>query len=224
MYSPPRHGFPMRALEAHTRPRGDYNDENTRADRLPLQALGGRCGQEDDSAECMHPCTKRGPFFEAADIPDDACQDGKLANRTVADRKRLAAREEPFVMAWGFWRPHPCPSPRRRNSGTSTTGRRPPSPATAMPRRPRRQDRPLPLHRVGNRRADALRPQDGPRREHQHHHGPEDGGHRGRTTGNAEGGMMNGEYRTHGIRDRCAIGPATGMRSLRNHSEDQMIG
>lgn len=70
--------------------------------------------QEDDSAKYLNPRTKRGPFSEAADVPDDAYQDGKVANRTIADLQRLADREEPFFLACGFWRPHlPFNAPKK---------------------------------------------------------------------------------------------------------------
>jgi len=73
-----------------------------------------RLWQEDDSARYLHPGTKRGPYFEAADVPDEAYQDGKVAARTVEDLRRLADRAAPFFLACGFWRPHlPFNAPKR---------------------------------------------------------------------------------------------------------------
>jgi iduronate 2-sulfatase len=48
----------------------------------------------------------RGPAYEAADVPDDAYGDGKLAEKAVQDLRRLAARPEPFFLAVGFFKPH----------------------------------------------------------------------------------------------------------------------
>ncbi len=54
--------------------------------------------------------TKRGralgPPTEAADVPDDAYANGRLAERAVADLARLAAKDEPFLLAVGFYKPH----------------------------------------------------------------------------------------------------------------------
>lgn len=56
----------------------------------------------------------RGPWYEAADVPDDAYEDGKVAAKTVADLRRLAAQERPFFLACGFSRPHlPFNAPRK---------------------------------------------------------------------------------------------------------------
>ena len=48
----------------------------------------------------------RGPPYEAAEVPDEAYADGVLANRAVADLKRLSKRDEPFFLAVGFFKPH----------------------------------------------------------------------------------------------------------------------
>jgi len=54
--------------------------------------------------------TKRGralgPPTEAADVPDNAYADGRLADRAVADLARLAEKDEPFFLAVGFFKPH----------------------------------------------------------------------------------------------------------------------
>jgi choline-sulfatase len=47
-----------------------------------------------------------GPPTEAADVPDDAYADGRLAGRAVADLRRLAGKDEPFFLAVGFYKPH----------------------------------------------------------------------------------------------------------------------
>lgn len=49
---------------------------------------------------------KRGPAWESADVADDAYADGVIANRAIADLRRLKDREEPFFLAVGFLKPH----------------------------------------------------------------------------------------------------------------------
>ena len=57
---------------------------------------------------------KRGPYWEAADVPDNAHQDGKVADKTIKDLKRLKATGKPFFLACGFWRPHlPFNAPKK---------------------------------------------------------------------------------------------------------------
>ncbi|MEZ6046473.1 MAG: sulfatase [Planctomycetaceae bacterium] len=56
----------------------------------------------------------RGPAWEAADVPDDAYIDGKLANRAIKDLQRLSKQQEPFYLAVGFYKPHlPFNAPRK---------------------------------------------------------------------------------------------------------------
>ncbi|MDP7061324.1 MAG: sulfatase-like hydrolase/transferase [Planctomycetota bacterium] len=70
--------------------------------------------QSEDSAAFLHPKSQRGPYFEAADVPDQAYQDGQVADKTIADLKRLKDSGEPFFLACGFWRPHlPFNAPQR---------------------------------------------------------------------------------------------------------------
>lgn len=49
---------------------------------------------------------KRGPAWESADVPDNAYADGVLAERAIADLGRLKAKDEPFFLAVGFFKPH----------------------------------------------------------------------------------------------------------------------
>jgi len=70
--------------------------------------------QDDRSAESINARTKRGPYFEAAHVPDNAYQDGKVADKTMDDLKRLKDSEKPFFLACGFWRPHlPFNAPKK---------------------------------------------------------------------------------------------------------------
>lgn len=68
----------------------------------------------DASGRTIDPKTMRGPFCEAAEVPDSAYDDGKGALRTVADLKRLREAGKPFFLACGFWRPHlPFNAPKK---------------------------------------------------------------------------------------------------------------
>ena len=49
---------------------------------------------------------KRGPAWESADVPDNDYADGVLAERAIADLRRLKAKDEPFFLAVGFFKPH----------------------------------------------------------------------------------------------------------------------
>lgn len=55
-----------------------------------------------DAAERMI----KGPAWECMDVADNAYPDGMLADKTIADIRRLNKKEEPFFMAVGFWKPH----------------------------------------------------------------------------------------------------------------------
>jgi iduronate 2-sulfatase len=49
---------------------------------------------------------KRGRIFESPDVPDNAYRDGKIAEKTIRDLKRLKASGKPFFLACGFYKPH----------------------------------------------------------------------------------------------------------------------
>lgn len=49
---------------------------------------------------------KRGPAYESADVADEAYADGVLANRAIADLRRLKSKNHPFFLAVGFFKPH----------------------------------------------------------------------------------------------------------------------
>ncbi|MCK4921195.1 MAG: sulfatase [Bacteroidales bacterium] len=46
------------------------------------------------------------PPFERVDVPDNAYKDGKTADKTIADLKRLSKTGQPFFLAAGFLKPH----------------------------------------------------------------------------------------------------------------------
>lgn len=62
----------------------------------------------------VNPKTGRGPYWEAADVPDEAYEDGRVAAKTIEDLRRLKAKNQPFFLACGFSRPHlPFNAPKR---------------------------------------------------------------------------------------------------------------
>ncbi len=48
----------------------------------------------------------RGPVLERPDVPDQAYSDGQIAEKTIADLKRLATTGRPFFLGCGFFKPH----------------------------------------------------------------------------------------------------------------------
>lgn len=70
--------------------------------------------QNGESKHSIHPKTGRGPFCESADVPDTAYDDGRVAQQTIADLRRLKEKKEPFFLACGFWKPHlPFNAPKK---------------------------------------------------------------------------------------------------------------
>ena len=54
------------------------------------------------------------PITESADVSDDAYVDGQVAREAVAELRRLAAGEKPFLLAVGFTKPHiPFTAPQK---------------------------------------------------------------------------------------------------------------
>ncbi len=47
-----------------------------------------------------------GPFYEIADVPDEAYIDGEICDKTIKDLHRLKDSDKPFFLACGFVRPH----------------------------------------------------------------------------------------------------------------------
>lgn len=70
----------------------------------------------DGEEEGGKPAAKnmRGPAFEAADVPDDTFQDGKVAQFAIGRLREFRAKSEPFFLAVGFIKPHlPFVAPKR---------------------------------------------------------------------------------------------------------------
>lgn len=61
-----------------------------------------------NSGNYLKPFGKKevGPFYESADVADEAYHDGQVCIKTIDDIKRLAKSDKPFFLACGFWRPH----------------------------------------------------------------------------------------------------------------------
>ena len=73
-----------------------------------------RLWQNPESAKYINPRTGRGPYCEWAEVPDDAYEDGVLAEKAVKELERLARDKSPFFLACGFWKPHlPLNSPKK---------------------------------------------------------------------------------------------------------------
>lgn len=49
---------------------------------------------------------ENGPSYEMAEVEDDAYFDGKIAQKTIDDLKKLAKKNQPFFLATGFLKPH----------------------------------------------------------------------------------------------------------------------
>ena len=49
---------------------------------------------------------KNGPWYETADVPDEAYPDGKVKQKALQALTRLSAEQQPFFMSVGFIRPH----------------------------------------------------------------------------------------------------------------------
>jgi len=66
----------------------------------------------DNHMDFFDPATKKfmkgktGPFFEAADVPDEKYVDGQTCAKSLKDLRRLAKMDKPFFLGIGFIRPH----------------------------------------------------------------------------------------------------------------------
>jgi iduronate 2-sulfatase len=76
------------------------------------RAHSGQRGPVDLDARPVS--AKRGPPFQAVDVPDNALHDGELADMAVAALRGLKIKSQPFFLAVGFIRPHlPFVAPRK---------------------------------------------------------------------------------------------------------------
>jgi arylsulfatase A-like enzyme len=85
-------------------------DENWR----PHQANSWRDYQDPQNIQLDNSDTTRGPAYENLDIHDTAYFDGKIAQKAIADLKKLKQQDKPFFLAVGFLKPHlPFNAPRK---------------------------------------------------------------------------------------------------------------
>ena len=85
-------------------------DENWR----PEQANSWRDYQHQENIALDNSDTTRGPAYENLEIADTAYFDGKIANKAIADLKKLKQQDKPFFLAVGFLKPHlPFNAPRK---------------------------------------------------------------------------------------------------------------
>jgi arylsulfatase A-like enzyme len=67
---------------------------------------GGHAASHDPETMKHLSQRKRGRIYESPDVPDNAYGDGVVAEKTIADLKRLKDAGKPFFLACGFVRPH----------------------------------------------------------------------------------------------------------------------
>jgi iduronate 2-sulfatase len=67
---------------------------------------GHRRMNDPESENYINPTTGNGPFYEIADVPDNAYIDGEVCEKTIEDLRRLKESDKPFFLACGFVRPH----------------------------------------------------------------------------------------------------------------------
>ena len=101
----------------------DWTEPPWRAGEKPIRYKGKepwakynvhRLWQDPEAAHHINPENGFGPFYDCADVPDNAYQDGKIADKTIADIERLSQSGKPFFIACGFWRPHlPFNAPKK---------------------------------------------------------------------------------------------------------------
>ncbi len=79
--------------------------------------------QNEESSRYIHPKTLRGPFCESADVSDTTYIDGRVAQKTIADLRRL--KEMKDLSSWHVASgSHICRSMLLRNIGIYIKGRR----------------------------------------------------------------------------------------------------
>ncbi len=88
-----------------------FHHSNDTADRSwsekPWRPSIGGATPIDPASKKMQGGTKnRGPVFEAPDVADNAYPDGQIAQKTIADLKRMTRQDKPFFLACGFLKPH----------------------------------------------------------------------------------------------------------------------
>jgi len=68
--------------------------------------IGGSVFLDPESKKMIGGKDKRGPVLEAPEVKDNAYPDGQIADKTIADIKRMKKQGKPFFIACGFMKPH----------------------------------------------------------------------------------------------------------------------
>ena len=69
-------------------------------------SLGGASFLDPKSKSMIGGRKKRGPVWESPEVVDNAYPDGQIADKTIADLKRMKKSGKPFFLACGFQKPH----------------------------------------------------------------------------------------------------------------------
>ena len=70
------------------------------------RAPSAKHGAQDPDTHSKLSARKRGRIYESADVADNAYPDGKVAEKTIADLRKLTKSNKPFFLACGFIKPH----------------------------------------------------------------------------------------------------------------------
>lgn len=62
--------------------------------------------KNDIPLDQLHPKSHRGPYYEAADVPDSCYEDNQIARKAVLELGKLKEQQQPFFLAVGFRKPH----------------------------------------------------------------------------------------------------------------------
>ncbi|MBT3637247.1 MAG: sulfatase [Opitutae bacterium] len=68
--------------------------------------MGGAYFLDPKSKSMIGGRKKRGPVLESPKVDDNAYPDGQIADKTIADLKRMKKQDKPFFIACGFKKPH----------------------------------------------------------------------------------------------------------------------
>ena len=68
--------------------------------------VGGASFLDPSSKDMIGGTKKRGPVLESPEVADNAYPDGQIADKTIADLKRMTKSKKPFFLACGFLKPH----------------------------------------------------------------------------------------------------------------------
>tara|TARA_B100000212_G_scaffold11841_1_gene8548 strand:- start:12 stop:1403 length:1392 start_codon:yes stop_codon:yes gene_type:complete len=68
--------------------------------------VGGASFLDPGSRDMIGGTKKRGPVLESPEVADNAYPDGQIADKTIADLKRITKSKKPFFLACGFLKPH----------------------------------------------------------------------------------------------------------------------